>query len=552
MQADTFNVLQDTDLLGLVVRRPGAYHNNANYVELLKLAGLNTSWRGVVAKEIAMPLRADADQFLLDVAILYQRGELAAIVKGLLHFRKFKHELLQLYAITALHVACTTGHYLTQSRRKKDIIVAGGVEVMISAMITNPSCVSLHIVCMRMIKMFASYKQINLVTWGWWTERQANAAIECIIHAMRRFSLSLDLQCTAIACLVALCVPGDALGDDQTYIFKRDLRRLGGLPLIVNAMHTHSDMAMYMDICRLIFMFSHAVLGWSQIAGGHNELVVLQALQHSLTAAHNESICFITKLLCQLCQETVFSYNIAHIPLATSLCEQSLQFVQAHIQTDTAIDTTMKQSTNVYTTTLLCRLTRHQNVVRQFALIPGSVNLLVQTLLESHNLCLLQPTEMFQGSTYVTMEMCVTTQLNICKTLYDIIDMDQFLQTVIQAGVLSNIFIVVGETLDAQVRVSAFETVLNIAWEDNGQSLLILRAGGLKIMANLILMRRNDTRIMRPVLAVIHHLAGFPVYATAMFELDFVHIMQLLTQSPHITNIIALLQLAATNPVYPP
>jgi len=159
---------------------------------------------------------------------------------------------------------------------------------------------------------------------------------------------------------------------------------------------------------------------------------------------------------------------------------------------------------------------------------------------------------MFQGSTYVTMEMCVTTQLNICKTLYDIIEMDQFLQTVIQAGVLSNIFIVVGETLDAQVRVSAFETVLNIAWEENGQSLLILRAGGLKIMANLILMRRNDTRIMRPVLAIIHHLAGFPVYATAMFELDFVDIMQLLTQSPDITNIIALLQLAATNPVYPP
>jgi len=159
---------------------------------------------------------------------------------------------------------------------------------------------------------------------------------------------------------------------------------------------------------------------------------------------------------------------------------------------------------------------------------------------------------MFQGSTYVTMEMCVTTQLNICKTLYDIIEMDQFLQTVIQAGVLSNIFIVVGETLDAQVRVSAFETVLNIAWEENGQSLLILRAGGLKIMANLILMRRNETRIMRPVLAIIHHLAGFPVYATAMFELDFVDIMQLLTQSPDITNIIALLQLAATNPVYPP
>jgi hypothetical protein len=94
--------------------------------------------------------------------------------------------------------------------------------------------------------------------------------------------------------------------------------------------------------------------------------------------------------------------------------------------------------------------------------------------------------------------------------------------------------------------------VYNIAWEDNNQRLLILRAGGLPIMASLIRLRRNDDRIVRPVVALLDRLLEFPVYATAMFELGFVDIFHLLIPLPRIDAIIARLQLAATNPVYPP
>jgi len=224
--------------------------------------------------------------------------------------------------------------------------------------------------------------------------------------------------------------------------------------------------------------------------------------------------------------------------------------MQGHLETDTAMQTSMKQSTNVYTTTLLYQLTQRSIAVRQFVLIPGSINLLVQTLSELHNLSLLQPPELFQGATCITMQMCTTTQLNICKILCEVTHLEQFPQPVI--GVLSNIFIIVGETLNTEVRQCAFHSVYNIAWEDNGQRLLVLRAGGLQIMANLIRMRRNDNRIVRSVVALLDRLLEFPWYAMAMFELDFVDTLQLPTLSPRINDIIALLQLAATNPVYPP
>jgi len=315
-------------------------------------------------------------------------------------------------------------------------------------------------------------------------------------------------------------------------------------------MQTHSDMIMYMDICQIFFLFSKQALGWPQFAGGHSELVVLQALQNSVTVAHTESIRDLTKLLCQLCLESVFLSNIIRTALAISLCEQSLQLMQGHLETDTVMETSMKQSSNVYITTLLFRLTQRRNSVHQFVLIPGSINLLTQTLSESHNLSLLQPPELFQGTNYITMQMCSTIQLNICQILCEVTDLEHFPQIVV--GVLSDIFIIVGETLNTQVRRCAFHSVYNIAWEDNNQRLLILRAGGLQIMASLIRLRRNDVRIVRSVAALLDRLVEFPVYATAMFELGFVDVLHLLTPSPGINATIARLQLAATNPVYPP
>jgi hypothetical protein len=224
--------------------------------------------------------------------------------------------------------------------------------------------------------------------------------------------------------------------------------------------------------------------------------------------------------------------------------------MQSHLETDTAMETGMKQSTNVYITTLLFRLAQNSISMRQFILIPGSINLLMQTLHESHDLSLLQPPELFQGAKYITMQMCLTIQLNLCRILFKVTHPEQLPHMVI--GVLPIIFIIIGETLNAQVRQCAILSVYNIAWEDNNERLLILRAGGLPIMASLIRLWRNDTHIVRSVVPLLDRLLGFPVYATAMFELGFVDILHLLTPSPRINVTIARVQLGATNPAYPP
>ena len=113
-----FDVLQNTDLLGMLVEKKGEAHSNDDYVALFKLAGLNKGWRRAIQESKHVRLSADADRFMLDIGILYARGELAALVRGLLHFKYMNYEALHLYGITALHIAVSTGQFIAIEENK--------------------------------------------------------------------------------------------------------------------------------------------------------------------------------------------------------------------------------------------------------------------------------------------------------------------------------------------------------------------------------------------------------------------------------------------------
>jgi len=133
-------------------------------------------------------------------------GELAALVSGLLGVEHSKSAAVHIYGITALHVACSTGHYLKQARAIKATAEAGGVQAVIKTMNMNQSsAVALNIVCVRMLKLYAQHTKEAQPRWGQWTQEQATTAMECVINAMREFTVSLDLQCCAVSCLVAMC-----------------------------------------------------------------------------------------------------------------------------------------------------------------------------------------------------------------------------------------------------------------------------------------------------------------------------------------------------------
>jgi len=202
MQYNMLDVSQEKDLLGMVVGGQDEEHSSAEYLERFKLAVVDTN--------TAEPLGDGGDSFMLQIGELSVRGELAALVSGLLGVEHSTSAAVHMYGITALHVACTTGHYLQQARAVKATAEAGGVQAVMNAMNMNrSSAVPLHIVCVRMLTLYAPHSKETQPMWGQWTLEQATKAMECVIKAMREFTSSLDLQCCAVSCLVAMCAQAE-------------------------------------------------------------------------------------------------------------------------------------------------------------------------------------------------------------------------------------------------------------------------------------------------------------------------------------------------------
>ena len=554
MQTDQLKILQDTDLLGIVIARHGKHHTAKNYVDLFQLAGINKKWREVIAQNVAGPLREDAARFMLDIAMLYQSGNFSALVQGLLHFHKMKDHSMQLYGVTALHVACSTAHHMRETRIIKQIATAGGVEAVIGSMVMNTACLPLNIVCTRMLAKLSQYRNIDAVTWGWWTPRQSKTAVQVILDAMREFPLSLDMQCCGMSCLVQLCswirVPH---GDKQIVVCKQNFRQQGGLSLAVAAMHAHNHATLHVDICKLIALFHHEDVTWEEIRGTHGNNVLQLALQNSVApGAQLESTFILTELITTLCHETTFLENACQNPLTISVCLRVLQRVCAHIDTETPADAIENQKIIRATVLLLKRILMYsERAVRQFLLFPNSNHVLLQVLSASHELLMAPPPLLFNSAPRITYDSCYVIQFSICQCLLEVASLD-VAENLFHADALRVLFSLIGETTNEYARRVAIQVVHRIAIRDNAQSLHILRAGGLPTLANML--RRigtTDRETTRCALLLLNMLAAYPVYATAMLDLGFGEIIE---HAPNFENtdiFLAQLQTAENNPVYP-
>jgi len=515
--ARPFDTLQQTDLLGMVVQKKGEYHSNDDYVALIKLASLNRGWRKAVENNIREGLSAKAGMFKLEIDALHAGGDLPAIVRGVLDFKYAKYEALHLHAITALHVAVSTGHFMAQARALKSTADAGGLEAVLSVlfMCRHSSNMALSIVCVRMLNLYAAYNKRDGCRWGLWTERHLNMGLECITGAMRNFRDNLDLQCCAISCLATLCLQDDIPQDAHMHICQAHVASQGVLPLLMIAMHTHDNAGMYVDVCKLLFMYNGHRVSQQPPPAASCEVVALQALRHSLTLGHKECIYFLTKLLCQLCeQEQWIHHELISNPAVIPLCLQILQEVRGNVETDTPEQAVQQQTIREMVSTLLCdvtegykymastvliNLTEYHNPRRFFQQDAGAVALVVQAITDSREFIVLQPAALFQCQPCIFRRLCLMVQTNLSEVLSRMeLDPPTFLT--VQWPPAQQLLDVIRETDDDGERLKAL-TALHVA-SSTGHFMAQTRAlkttadaGGLEAVLGALFMARGGTNV---------------------------------------------------------
>ena len=111
----------------------------------------------------------------------------------------------------------------------------------------------------------------------------------------------------------------------------------------------------------------------------------------------------------------------------------------------------------------------------------------VRGITDSHELSVLQQAALFQNKPFITTQMCVTVQHNLCDMLSKM-DLTGYIYPVMQCGAMQQLINVIRETDNANVRLVAFKVAHNIALDDNGERLIVFNAGGgLQVFANQIL-----------------------------------------------------------------
>jgi len=382
------------------------------------------------------------------------RGDLAVIVKGLLHFKYSKHVSVLFYAVTALHVACITGNHLKQSRAVKAAVDAGGVEAVISAMFMNASSVTLNMMCMRVLQVFAQYKYNTQNEWGWWTQRQTDTAMTCIIAAIKRFESSLDLQCSAIPCLESMCGKGALVDDAQVQTCRLRLARDGVVELLMTAMRLHNDGDMYVSIFSLL-----ANTGLR--CGTHLSVVAtaIQALQNSVVPANNEPIFWLITFITQMGTDAPELWALIHgNAILTHSLTRSLELVHGRMETESTEQAIKTQSTNMVTTTLLWQLVEKHRSACVFFHNPHSIKLIVQVLSDSHGLSIMQSPLLFGGVPFIDSNMCGMVQMNACRILASV-DPGSDMDRLIEADAIALLFDVVRNTGDDHIYIYVYVCV---------------------------------------------------------------------------------------------
>jgi len=118
-------------------------------------------------------------------------------------------------------------------------------------------------------------------------------------------------------------------------------------------------------------------------------------------------------------------------------------------------------------------------------------------------------------------------QVLICHILERMGEAHDISEYLLDAGALPVLFRIITHTTNTQVRCAAVKAVKPISIKDNSQTLTILRAGGLQVLADTL--RRIKTTEYNTCLHTVwllEGLAAIPVYATAMHDMGFVEIVK--------------------------
>ena len=542
-----FNLLQDTDLLGIIVNRQGAHNNHENYVNLFKLAGINKEWRRVVAGAVAGPLTEDAAKFMSNIALLYQSGDFAVIVRGLCYFQYMKQSPLQLYGITAIHVACTTGRHLHDTRVLKESAKAGGVEAVVGAMVMNPSSLSLNIVCTRMLAMYALYRPPNS-SWGGWTDRRGKTGVNAVLNAMKRFPNSLDMQRCGMAGLVGMCktilISVSVFRTAPCTTCKHSILLMGGLQVALEAMRVHFDADLHVDICKLFTEFHQNALSWQHMVGVQNVgnvHVIVEALRHNVAGMNHRATRRICKLLLGLANETLFMEQLLTIVEIPGVLVDILRQVVATIHTETPQEAIKNHQTTLSVTCLLKRFFLLQNhpFIRRFVLVPQSIAAFLQILQYYHDITISPPSSLFTRSKHIDHKQCLRVQENVCTCLLDLTFVDNFAENAVQAGAVPLMLNVIVEMENPRVRRIACRALANVIANDNDERSLFLYAGGLQKFATMMrALPSTDRESLFSGCDLLLQLVEFPNYRTAMLQVGFLeitntHVQALEAQNRH-------------------
>jgi len=567
MPIGKFDFFKGDDPLDILVGRHDQHHTPSNYARLFQLARLNTTWRNVVRTNVHDPLLLETKKTMLNIALLYETANtfatpldmhnyLKAIVKALLFFQKLKDDIMHLDLVTALHTACCSAEHVSEPRLIEEITTAGGVEAVIGTMVMNTSSLPLDIVCIRMLAKLRQYRKVDDVTWGWWTTRQSKTAVRVILDAMRKFPLSLDLQCCGMSCLALLCCLTDEPdGDRQYYTCRTAFVVEGGLQLAVGVMHANNHATLHVNICKLIQLFV-AHVSWKDMSGGmHGNNVLSVALQNSVaTDTQLESTLVLIELIVEFTRvDRIFEMDMCDDVPALSVFFQVLQRMLERNDTETSAQAVEKHNIIRVTVELLLDLVLGSlDVNRNILLIPNSFNVLIQILAALHDLvsAILSPLHLHHQPG-ITCASCHKIQSWICRCLVLVgkrVDISEYL---FHAGALPVLFRIIEHTTNISLRSEAVQVATCISIKDNTQTLRILRAGGLEILADMLRrIKISDCHTSLHAIWLLEGLAAMPVYAIAMQRLGFVKIIQDLSWCKFNTNaFVERLEAAAKYPV---
>jgi len=529
-----FRRLQQTDFLGILSNRQGPHYSHENYVKLFQLAGLNKEWRNVVQDSVVTSLKADAEEFMSNVGLLYQRGDFAVIVRGLLHFEYTKQAFLQLYGITAIHVACTTGRHLHDTRVLKESALAGGARAVVGAMIMNQSSLPLHIVCTRMLALYARYRP-PISTWSGWTTDNNATFVREVLEAMQRFPLAIDMQRCGAKCLLAMCksvlivdTEFDAIAGTTCTSHFLSMR---GPRVVLAAMRAHNDAELHVTVCKLLGEFSKLTLP-SQILMGEatdNIHFLTAALQYNVVGMHLRAARHLCNLLANLCLQSSFTNHLVHMVEIPTLLVGVMRQAVANIHTETSLAAIKNFKAVWCATAVLFRLLlitpEEAQFVWRLVAVPESITTILQVLAYIHDISTAPPSALFEQSKHIELKMCLVLEERLLLCLEDIKPVDTFSENVVQAGGLLMVLNIIVETQNGAVRRSACAVVDDLVADDNMTRRWFSGAGGVQKFA--VLLREapvSERYFLTQTYRMLLHLAQFPNYKKEMVDAGFLEI----------------------------